>query len=139
MFNFLSKFFYLRSKYLMILLIVILIGIVAFSCYLKWYVVDVQNEQLDHLVTKNDHLKQQISTLQGQYHLINDNVTLLQTQMTHGVIVDPGLKGRLKIKDNVDVESTFSSHVPADFNDDQIDDEVEQIINDIVSDHSDYN
>lgn len=105
----LSKIFNLRSKWLVLILIGIIVGISLIIGYIKFYHIDSHYEQLDQLYGENKSLKTQIGKLENGYKSLNNNITTLQTQMTHGVLLETPAKVKLQYKVNPDYESTESS------------------------------
>lgn len=95
------KIFNLRSKWLTVLLICLLSAVVLLIGYLKFYNIDSQHDHLDQLYTENGSLKTQLLKLENGYRLLNNSVSTLQTQMTHGVILDSLPKGKLQVKSSV--------------------------------------
>ena len=110
-FTFLAKLFNLRSKWLMILLIGLIIVFVGVLGYLKFYNIDYHHDQIDQMYNENKSLKSQLLKLENGYKLLNNSISTLQTQMTYGVILDSAPKGKLQIKQSSELESELSSRI----------------------------
>lgn len=105
----LSKLLNLRSKWLIMLLIGLLLIVIITLGYVKLYNIDSHNEQIDQLYNENKSLKTQLLKVENGCKQLNNSVSTLQTQMTYGVILDSAPKGKLQIKSNHEGESNLSS------------------------------
>src|SRR2546428_1903231 len=95
-----SKLFNLRSKWLTMFLIGLVVSFIFIMGYLKFYNIDSQHDQLEQLYTENKSLKAQLIKVENNYKILNNSISALQTQMTHGVILDSSPKGILQVKSN---------------------------------------
>src|SRR5437016_1457396 len=98
----LSKILNLRSKWLTMVLIGLLVSVILIIGYLKFYNIDFQHDQLEQLYGENKTLKTQLLKLENHYKVLNNSVSALQTQMTYGVILDSAPKGKLQIRASQD-------------------------------------
>ncbi len=94
----LSKIFNFKSKWLIIILIALVIGVICFNVYLKFYSIDSQHDQLDQLYNENKIVKTEFQRLDTAYKSLTNNLSNLQTQITHGTIVNQAPKAKLLIK-----------------------------------------
>lgn len=109
--KFLSRIFNLRSKWLVVGMIVAIIALILIIIYFKFNVIESLQSKLDTSCQIIDTTKADLVKLSNSYQALSNNVATLQTQMAYGVIMDTSPKGKLEIKMQHDTESVESSIV----------------------------
>lgn len=109
--KFLSRIFNLRSKWLVVGMIVAIIALILIIIYFKFNVIEPLQSKLDTSCQIIDTTKADLVKLSNSYQALSNNVATLQTQMAYGVIMDASPKGKLEIKMQHDTESQESSIV----------------------------
>jgi hypothetical protein len=94
---------------------VLILAIIITIVYLKFYSVDHIQSQVTEAQSVINNARKEITRLDNAYKSLNSSITMLQTQMAYGVIMDTSPRGKLEVKKQSDTESSIisqSSHSP---------------------------
>lgn len=79
------------------LLTLFAVGLLVIA-YLKFYHIDSQYEIINQMASENQDLKLVVDRLESRNKEVNNSINALQTQLTHGIILDSGPKAKIKYR-----------------------------------------